>query len=386
MAKRDFYEVLEVSKTASKEEIKKAYRKKAIQYHPDKNPGDKAAEEKFKEAAEAYEVLSDDNKKARYDQFGHAGMGSQSGGAYSDGGMTMDDIFSHFGDIFGDMGGGSFRFSSFGGGGRQGQRMNKGSNLRVKVRLSLEEIVNGVEKKLKLKKYVACKSCGGSGAEGRSGFSTCSTCNGTGQVTRIANTILGRMQTASACNACGGSGKIITKKCTSCYGEGIVQDEEVVTIPIPAGVAEGLQLNVSGKGNAARRGGINGDLIVVIEEEPHQELIRDGNDLIYPLFISIPDAITGANVEIPTVSGKAKIKIDPGTQPGKVLRLRGKGIPEINGYGNGDLLVTVNVWIPQNTTKEERAILENLNESKNFQPHPTDEDKSFFQRMRNLFE
>ena len=381
MTKRDYYEILEVPKSASKEEIKKAYRKKAIQYHPDKNPNDKSAEEKFKEAAEAYEVLSDDNKKARYDQFGHAGVSGA--GGFSGGGMSMDDIFSHFGDIFSDIGG--FGFSSFGGR-QQSPRMSKGSNLRVKVKLTLTEIAQGTEKKLKLKKYVTCKSCGGTGAEGNSGHSTCNVCNGTGQVTRIANTILGRMQTSSVCNNCGGSGKVITRKCTACYGEGIVQDDELVTVKIPAGVAEGMQLNVSGRGNAARRGGINGDLIVVIEEEPHAELVRDGNDLIYPLFVSIPDAAMGTTVEIPTVEGKVKIKVEQGTQPGKILRLRGKGIPEVNGYGRGDLLVTVNVWIPREISREERSILEKLNTSKNFQPQPTPEDKSFFQKVRNLFE
>ena len=385
MAKRDFYEVLGVPKNASKDDIKKAYRKLAIQYHPDKNPGDKAAEEKFKEAAEAYEVLSDDNKKARYDQFGHAGLGGA--GGFSGGGMSMDDIFSHFGDVFSDFGGGSFRFSSFGGGGRQQQqRMSRGSNLRVKVKLNLQEIAQGTEKKIKLKKYVTCKTCDGTGAEGRDGFSTCGECKGSGQTIRITNTILGRMQTASMCGTCGGSGKVITKKCTSCYGEGIVQDEDTVTVKIPAGVADGMQLNVSGRGNAARRGGINGDLIVAIEEEPHDELIRDGNDLIYPLFVSIPEAIIGSTVEIPTIDGKVKIKVEPGTPAGKILRLRGKGIPEVNGYGKGDLLVTINVWIPKDVTKEERTMLEKLSKSKNFQPHPTQEDKSFFQRVRNLFE
>ena len=382
MAKRDYYEILEVPKSAGKDEIKKAYRKKALQYHPDKNPGDKSAEDKFKEAAEAYEILSDDNKKARYDQFGHAGVSGASG--FSGGGMSMDDIFSHFGDIFADMGG--FGFSSFGGGRQQGHRMSRGSNLRVKVKLSLQEIAQGTEKKLKLRKYITCKSCGGSGAEGSGGYSTCHTCNGAGQVTRITNTILGRMQTSSVCNNCGGSGKVITRKCASCYGEGIVQDEELVTVKIPAGVAEGMQLNVSGRGNAARRGGINGDLMVVIEEEPHAELIRDGNDLIYPLFVSIPDAALGTTVEIPTVDGKVKIKVEQGTQPGKILRLRGKGIPEVNGYGRGDLLVTVNVWIPKDVTREERTFLERLSTSKNFQPQPTQEDKSFFQKVRNLFE
>jgi molecular chaperone DnaJ len=309
-------------------------------------------------------------------------------GSFSGGGMSMDDIFSHFGDIFGDMSGFSFssRFGGGGGGRQQSQRMSRGSNLRVKVRLTLQEIAAGTEKKLKLKKYVSCKACNGTGAEGQQGYTSCHVCNGTGQTTRIANTILGRMQTTSVCTNCGGAGKTITKKCTTCYGEGIVQDEELVTVKIPAGVAEGMQLTVSGKGNAARRGGINGDLIVLIEEEPHAELIRDGNDLIYPLFVSIPDATIGTTVEIPTVDGKVKIKIEPGTQPGKILRLRGKGIPELNGYGNGDLLVTVNVWIPRSISKEERTILEKLGTSNNFQPHPTQEDKSFFQRVRNLFE
>ena len=388
MTKRDYYEILEVPKSANKEEIKKAYRKKAIQYHPDKNPGNKAAEEKFKEAAEAYEVLSDDAKKARYDQFGHAGVSGA--GGFSGGGMSMDDIFSHFGDIFGDLSGFGFGGSGFGGfgGGRQqqSQRMSKGTNLRVKVRLTLQEIAQGTEKKLKLKKYVTCKSCSGTGADGNTGQSACNVCSGTGQVTRIANTILGRMQTTSVCSNCGGSGKVITKKCTNCYGEGIVQDEELVTVKIPAGVAEGMQLTVSGRGNAARRGGYNGDLMVVIEEEPNAELMRDGNDLIYPLFISIPDAAIGSTVEIPTVDGKVKIKVEPGTQPGKILRLRGKGIPELNGYGRGDLLVTVNVWIPREISREERSILEKLNTSKNFQPQPTQEDRSFFQKVRNFFE
>ena len=384
MAKRDYYEILEVPKSSNKDELKKAYRKKAIQYHPDKNPGDKAAEDKFKEAAEAYEVLSDDNKRARYDQFGHAGVGGA--GGYSGGGMSMDDIFSHFGDIFSDLGMGSFGFGGFGGRQQYGQRMSKGSNLRIKVRLNLQDVALGCEKKLKLKKYVSCKSCGGTGAEGNHGYSSCSACNGTGQITRITNTILGRMQTSSMCNNCGGAGKTIVKKCTSCYGEGILQDEELITVKIPAGITEGMQLTVSGRGNAARRGGINGDLIVAIEEEPHTELIRDGNDLIYPLFVSIADAAIGATAEIPTIDGKVKIKVEPGTQPGKILRLRGKGIPELNGYGKGDLLVTVNVWIPKSVSREERAILEKLNSSKNFQPQPTQEDKSFFQKVRNLFE
>jgi len=284
------------------------------------------------------------------------------------------------------MGGGRFGFSGFGERQQRGPRYSRGSNLRVKVKMNLQEIAQGTEKKLKIKKYVTCKSCGGTGAEGNKGSSTCNVCNGSGQTIRVTNTILGQMQTAATCNNCGGAGTVITKKCTSCYGEGIVQDEELVTIKIPAGVAEGMQLSVSGKGNAARRGGLNGDLIVVIEEEPHAELIRDGYDLIYPLFISIPDAALGTTVEIPTVDGKVKIKVENGTQPGKILRLRGKGIPELDSYGKGDLLVTVNVWIPKDLSKEERSILEKLNTSKNFQPRPSQEDKSFFRKIRNFFE
>ncbi len=385
MAKRDYYEILEVSKNASKEEIKKSYRKKALKYHPDKNPDDKAAEQKFKEAAEAYEVLSNDDKKARYDRFGHAGMSGAAGGQGFGGFTDIEDIFSQFGDIFGGhFGGGGF--GGFGGGGQSRRRVNKGSNLRVKVKLNLSEIANGVEKKLKVTKYVACETCGGDGAEKSSGFSTCSTCHGSGQVTRVSNTFLGQMQTTTTCPGCGGEGKIISKKCTSCHGEGIVKGSEVIKIKIPAGVAEGMQLNVSGKGNAARRGGINGDLMVMIEEEKNTELLRDGNDLIYSLFISISDAALGSNSEIPTVGNPVKIKIDPGTQPGKILRLRGKGLPEVNGYGKGDLLVNINVWIPKSLTKEEKRILEKLNESDSFTPKPSSHDKNFFERMRGYFE
>ncbi len=387
MSKRDYYEVLEVSKNATPEEIKKAYRKKAIQFHPDKNPGDKAAEEKFKEAAEAYEILSDQNKKSRYDQFGHAGVGGAASGGGFGGGMSMDDIFSHFGDIFGGGGFGGFSgFGGFGGGGRSRQRVNKGSNLRVKVTLTLSEILNGVEKKIRVKKYVPCTHCSGSGAENGSSHSTCTTCNGSGQVTRISNTILGQMQTASACPTCGGEGKIITNKCKHCSGEGVVRDEEVISINIPAGVEEGMQLSVSGKGNAARRGGINGDLLVLIHEEDHEELVRDGRDLLYNLFVSIPDATLGAPVEIPTLEGKVKVKIEAGTQPGKVLRLRGKGLPEVNSYGRGDLLVKINVWIPKDLTKEEKKTMEKLAESPSFEPKPTSQEKGFFSRMKNMFE
>lgn len=381
--KRDYYEILGVPRNASKEEIKKAYRKMAIKYHPDKNPGDKEAEEKFKEAAEAYEVLSDDNKRARYDQFGHAGMGNSAGGGFSHD-WTIEDIFSQFGDIFGG------HFGSFGGfggfsGGRSSRRTNRGTDLRVKVKLSLSEIANGVEKKIKVNKYVSCKACGGTGASGGSSYSTCSTCRGSGYVTRVTNTLLGQMQTTSPCPTCNGEGKIITNKCLSCGGEGVVREDEIITVKIPAGVAEGMQLNVQGKGNAARRGGVPGDLLVMIEEEKDPNLVRDGNDLIYNLNISIPDAILGAPAEIPTVDGKVKIKIEPGTQPGKILRLRGKGLPEVNGYQRGDLLVAVNVYIPKNLSRDERAIFEKLAKSPSFTPNPS-EGGSFFERMRGMFE
>lgn len=381
MAKRDYYDILDVSKNASKEEIKKAYRKHALKYHPDKNPGDKQAEEKFKEAAEAYEILADENKRQHYDQFGHAGVRRAAGGRYGGGGMTMDDIFSSFGDIFGG------HFDGFGGfaSSSSRQRVNKGSNLRVRVKLNLHEIASGVEKKIKVNKYIECKSCDGAGAADGRSFSNCSTCNGTGQVTRISNTFLGQMQTTSTCPICNGDGKMITRKCSSCYGEGIVKEEEVISIKIPAGVAEGMQLNVSGKGNAPRRGGINGDLLVIIEEIQHDELIRDENNLIYNLYISTPDAALGVATEIPTVDGKVKIKIEAGTQSGKILRLRGKGLPDVNGYYKGDILVNINVWVPKSLTREEAKILEKLNASPNFKPQPSKTEKNIFDRMRDMF-
>ena len=382
MRKRDFYEILNVSKNASKEDIKKAYRQQALKYHPDKNPGDDSAEEKFKEAAEAYEVLSDDDKRARYDRFGHAGMGGAGGGGFGGQGMTIEDIFSSFGDIFGDAFGG---FGGFGGGRRSSRTVRKGSNLRVKVNLTLQDIANGAEKKIKVNKYVSCSSCKGTGADGGSSYSTCSTCNGNGQVTRVSNTFLGQMQTVTSCPTCGGEGKIITNKCKKCYGEGIVKEEEVIPISIPAGVAEGMQMTVSGKGNAARRGGINGDLLVLIQEEHHPELFRDGNDLLYNLHISIPQASLGAAVEIPTVESKVKIKIEPGTQPGKILRLRNKGIPDVNGYSRGDLLVSINVWIPKNLTKEEQKLIKKFGDSPNFIPRPDKSEMNFFERMKGYF-
>lgn len=387
--KRDYYEVLEVTKTATVEEIKKAYRKKAIQYHPDKNPGDKEAEEKFKEAAEAYDVLSNPDKRARYDQFGHAGMGGAAGnggpfGGFG-GGMSMDDIFSMFGDIFGGHSGG---FSGFGGGfggGSTQQRRFRGSDLRVKVKLTLKEISTGVEKKFKLKKYVACSHCHGTGAEGDSGSETCSTCKGSGSVIRNQQTILGTMQTRTTCPTCNGEGKIIKNKCKACGGEGIEYGEEVVTVKIPAGVAEGMQLSMSGKGNAGKHNGVPGDLLILVEEEAHPDLVRDENDLIYNLLLSFPTAALGGGAEIPTVDGKVKVKIEPGTQPGKVLRLRGKGLPSVNGYGTGDLLVNVSVYVPESLSKEEKNTLERLEESKNFKPSDSIKEK-IFRKFKSFFD
>lgn len=387
MSKRDFYEVLGVSKGADESEIKKAYRKMAIKFHPDKNPGDSTAEEKFKEAAEAYEVLSSSEKKQRYDQYGHAGMGGAAGGGgYGGGGggfggMNMDDIFSNFGDVFGGhFGGGG------GGGGRGGRRVNRGSNLRVKVKLNLEEISTGIEKKIKVNKYVGCKTCDGSGAKDGSAFSSCSTCNGSGQVTRVANTILGAMQTSSTCPTCGGEGKSITDKCSPCHGDGIVRKEEVISINIPGGVADGMQLSVGGRGNMGARGGVAGDLIVVIEEIEHESLKRDGVNLYYDHFINFVDAATGTHIEVPTIDGKAKIKVEHGTQSGKVLRLKSKGLPDINSYSRGDILVNINVWTPQKLSKDEKVILEDLRESENFKPNPTKKDRGFFERMKQYFD
>ncbi len=378
MAKRDYYEILGVSKSADKIEIKKAYRKIALKYHPDKNPGDKEAEDKFKEAAEAYEVLSNEDKKAKYDRFGHSAF--EGAGGFSGGGMSMDDIFGSFGDIFSNFGFGGFS----GGSSRGGRRVNKGANLRVKVKLDLVDILNGTTKKIKVKKYVECSHCSGSGAKDNS-FKTCSTCNGSGQVIRIQNTMLGRMQTASTCPTCQGEGKIIEHKCTHCYGEGIVKGEDVVTINVPAGVAEGMQMKVSGKGSAARRGGVNGDLIVIFEETEHPDLIRDEEDLLYNLYISFPEAALGTSVEVPTIDSKVKIKITPGTQAGKVLRLKGKGLPSYGSYGKGDILVKVNVWVPTNLEKDEKKILEKLQISDNFKPNPKKDDKSFFDRVKDMF-
>lgn len=383
--KRDYYEVLEVPKTASAEEIKKAYRKKAIQYHPDKNPGDKEAEEKFKEAAEAYEVLSDPQKRQRYDQFGFAGMGGA--GGFSGGGMSMEDIFSHFGDIFEGAG---FDLGDIGEmfmGGRsssRGPRVRRGSDMRVKVRLTLEEIASGCEKKIKVRKLVQCKDCHGTGsADGRT--ETCPTCKGTGRVIRQQRGIFGMMQVQSDCDTCSGEGTIIKNKCPKCGGQGVVRDEEIISITIPAGVMGGMQLTVPGKGNAAPHGGVSGDLLVLIEEEDHKDFIRQESDLIYNLLLDMPTAVLGGQVQIPTLTGDVKITITPGTQPGKVLRMRGKGLPRIDqygrSYGTGDLLINVGVYIPEKLNKDERKLIEQLQNSPNIAPGSADK-KNFF---RNLF-
>lgn len=383
MAKRDYYEILGVSKGASADEIKKAYRKNALEFHPDRNPNNKGAEEKFKESAEAYEVLGDAEKRKRYDQYGHAGVGNGGfGGGF--GGMDMNDIFERFGDVFG----GEHPFESFfgGGGRRSGKRVNRGSNLRIKVKLTLEEIATGIEKKVKVNKYISCDKCTGSGAQKGSSFGNCATCKGTGQVTRTQQTILGYMQTASTCPSCGGEGQVITDKCKSCHGDGIVRGEDVITIQIPAGVAEGMQLSMSGKGNAGPRSGVPGDLIIAIEEEEHTHFKREGNNIFYEHYLNFADAAMGTSVEVPTLEGKAKVKIDAGTQPGKILRLKGKGIPDVNGYGRGDLLISVNIWTPQHLSAEEKKFLEKARESENFQPHPNKKDKGFFDRMKEYFE
>jgi len=384
MTKRDYYEILEVPRTASAEEIKKAYRKMALKHHPDKNPDDPTAESKFKEAAEAYEILSDANKKQRYDQYGHDGVKGMPGGGFN---MSMDDIFSHFGDIFGDAFGGAFgdQFGFGTRGGRTRRRMNRGTNLRVKVKLTLEEISKGVEKKIKVNKYIGCDLCSGTGAEKGASMNTCSTCHGQGQVSRVTSTFLGQMQTTSTCPTCDGEGTVIGTKCNKCFGNGIVKGEEVISVRIPAGVADGMQLSMGGKGNAAARGGIPGDLLILVEEHEHEHFTRDDNNLIYEHFISLPDAALGVTVDIPTIDGKARIKIEPGTQSGKILRLKGKGLPDLNGYGRGDILINLNVWTPRNLSREEQQILENLRESENFKPNPSKKDRGFFDRMKNIF-
>jgi molecular chaperone DnaJ len=366
--KRDYYEILGVSKTSSAEEIKKAYRKTAIQYHPDKNPGNKEAEEKFKEAAEAYEVLSDQQKRAQYDRFGHSRPG---GGGFQGHDMNMEDIFSQFGDIFG--GGG---FESFFGGGGGRSRGRKGSNLRIKLKLTLEEISDGVEKKIKVNRLVQ--------AEGVT-YKNCTTCNGQGQVRKVVNTMLGQMVSTTTCPACNGVGQIIDKRPPGVDSSGLVSKEDTISVKIPAGVADGMQLSMSGKGNDAPGGGIPGDLLILIEEVEDKQLKRDGNNIVYDLHISFIDAALGTSVEVPSIGGKVRLKIEPGTQSGKILRLRGKGVKDINGYGHGDQLIYVNVWTPKKLTPEEKAKLESLKASTNFQPHPDSDEKGFFERMKEYF-
>ncbi|MDE6489894.1 MAG: molecular chaperone DnaJ [Muribaculaceae bacterium] len=387
MDKRDYYEVLGVSKSATEDELKKAYRKMAIKYHPDKNPGDKEAEEKFKEAAEAYDVLSNPEKRAKYDQFGH-NMGPQGfpggGGFYSSGGMSMEDIFSQFGDLFGGHAG----FSGFGGatGGRTSRkRVRKGSDLRIKVKLTLEEIASGITKTLKIPTLDKCTHCDGTGAKDGHAFKTCPTCQGTGTVYHTQQTILGPMQSTATCPECNGEGKIITEKCTYCNGEGVQRKENLVSFNIPAGVSDGMILTLKGKGNAAVHGGINGDLLVVIEEVKHPDLIRDGNDVIYNLMLDIPTAALGGSVEVPTISGRARLKIPAGTQPGKVLRLRGKGLPSTEGYGTGDELVNVMVYIPEQLSDNERAAFESLREASNMKPSESTKNR-IFSKLRHIFE
>lgn len=382
--KRDYYEVLSVSKSASADEIKKAYRKVAMQYHPDRNPGDKAAEEKFKEAAEAYEILSDPDKRTQYDRFGHnAFSGGRGAGGF--GGMNAEDIFSHFSDIFGDDAFGGF----FGGGGRRSSNSRsrgvRGSNLRVKIKMNYEEIAKGATKTIRVKKHVKCTTCDGSGAKDKSNIQTCGTCGGSGQVRRVQNTFLGQMQTVSTCPTCNGEGHTITSKCSNCRGDGRVYGEETLDIEIPAGVQEGMQLSLSGKGNAGERGGSNGDLIVLIEEEAHPFLHRDGLNVAYDLHIPFPDAVFGTQAEVPTIDGRAKIKIPAGTQSGKIFRLKGKGFPHVNSYEKGDQLIQVNIWTPQQVSAEEKAMLQKMQESANFQPNPEKNEKSFFDKVREMF-
>ena len=387
MAKRDYYEVLGVQKGASAEEIKKAYRKLAVKYHPDKNPGNKEAEEKFKEAAEAYSVLSDADKKARYDQFGHAGV-EGAGPDFSGGFGNLNDILN---DLFGGAFGGGFSgfgggFGGFGGGQRQQQRVHRGRDIRVRVKLTLEEIAKGVEKEINIEKSVSCPDCGGRGAKNSSDIKTCPACNGTGQVQRVVNTFLGQTVTYSTCQQCGGEGKIISNPCRSCNGSGLVRQRETIKVKIPAGVEAGMQLTIQGEGHAAKNNGINGDLLVVIEEQDHKDLKREGNNLFYTKVISVTDAILGAEVEVPCLDGPYKIKVEPGTQSGTVVRLRNKGLPTVNGYGGvGDLYVKFAVWIPKKLNKDEKEIVESLRSKESFKPNPTKEDKSFFDKLKDLF-
>ncbi|HMQ48297.1 MAG TPA: molecular chaperone DnaJ [Saprospiraceae bacterium] len=386
MAKRDYYEVLGVSRNADKDELKKAYRKLALQYHPDKNPGDKQAEEKFKEAAEAYEVLGDEDKRARYDRYGHAGVDpSMGGGGGPRGGMTMEDIMQQFGDIFGDSGSPFEAFFGGSGRGRTAGGGQRGSNLRIKVALSLEEIATGVTKKIKVKKQSTCDVCNGSGAKDASSVQTCSTCRGAGYVRQVKNTFLGQMATTVTCPTCNGSGQTVTSNCPKCRGEGRTFIEETIEMEIPAGVEEGMQLSMRGKGNAGLKGGPPGDLLISIEEKPHDDLQRDGMNLVHETYLNFVDAAIGTSLEVPTIDGKVKIKIPPGTQSGKIFRLKGKGLPSVQGYGVGDQLIHINVWTPKKLSDEETTLLEKLRNSPNFQPQPGKSEKGFFERMKDYF-
>lgn len=383
MSKRDYYEILGVPRDVDETALKKAYRKVALQYHPDRNPGDKESEEKFKEAAEAYEVLSDKDKRARYDRFGHNGVNPN--GGFGGGGANMEDIFSSFGDIFGDAGG---PFESFFGGRSSGQgrgRGQKGSNLRIRVRLTLEEIAKGATKKIKVRKQVGCQTCGGSGAKDKNSVKTCGTCGGSGVVRQVRSTFLGQMQTTTVCPGCSGSGQTITDKCGNCKGDGRVYGEELIEIDIPAGVAEGMQLSMSGKGNAGTHGGPNGDLLISIEEEPHELLVREGSNLIYNLYLNFADAALGTSVEVPTIDGVVKIKVPAGTQAGKLFRLKDKGLPAVQSYGRGDQLIHVNIWTPKKLNDEEKDLMEKLRQMPNFNPAPGKGERSFFDRMKDFF-
>jgi len=385
-SKRDYYEILGVSKGSTSDEIKKAYRKVAMQFHPDRNPGDHSAEEKFKEAAEAYEILSDSDKRAQYDRFGHNAFGAgRGGGGFSGPGMNMEDIFSQFGDIFGDDMFGSFFSGGSRGGGSKRSRGVRGTNLRVRIKVNYEEIAKGASKTIKVKKYIACNTCGGSGAKDKNSSQTCKTCGGNGQVRRVQNTFLGQMQTVTTCPDCNGEGSVITNKCTVCKGEGRVYGEETVTLDIPAGVQEGMQLSMSGKGNMGERGGGPGDLIILIEEEQHPFLQREGLNVAFDLHISFPDVVFGTQIEVPTIDGRAKIKIPAGTQSGKIFRLKGKGFPSVNSYEKGDQLIQVNVWTPQNVSEAEKIALENLQDSENFKPQPDKNGKTFWEKIRETF-
>lgn len=391
MSKRDYYEILGVAKNADDETLKKAYRKLAMQHHPDRNPGDKAAEEKFKEAAEAYEILSDKDKRAKYDRYGHDAVSGNGYGAGAGAGMTMDDILRHFSTIFDDGGGSSGGFGGFGGadffggGGGRRSRGEQGSNLRIKLKLTLEEIATGVNKKIKVKKQITCSTCSGSGAKDRNSMATCSTCRGSGYVRQVKNTFLGQMQTTTACPTCNGSGQMVTANCSACRGEGRVYHDDTLDLQIPAGVAEGMQLSLSGKGNAGLKGGPPGDLLIIIEEIAHEHLKRDGDNLHYDLFLNFADAALGTSIEVPTIDGKAKVKIPAGTMAGKILRLQGKGLPGVQGYSKGDQLIHVSLWTPKHLTSEERAMLEKMRTLPNFNPQPNKDDKGFFDRMKDMF-